>query len=78
MKQSKNGTIITKISEKQRKERWLKYGMILSAQNCEIKKTPMNIDFSFSKSEANKSQLVDYGPYFAVQEDCPPKWPLAK
>ena len=69
MKQSKSGTIITKISEKQGKERWLKCGMILSVQNCEIKKTPMNIDFSFSKSEENKSQLVDYGPYFAVQED---------
>ena len=38
LKQSKNGTIITKISEKQRKERWLKSGMILSVQNCEIKK----------------------------------------
>ena len=38
LKQSKNGTIITKISEKQRKERWLKCGMILSVQNCEIKK----------------------------------------
>ena len=63
-KRLKNGTIIMKISAKQRNERWLKYGTIQSVPNCKIYKKQINISFFITKLilylQENKSEPFEY------------------